>query len=584
MQPTTQKAVGICLGASTVTLVEIARDAGAHKILTSESVPHLGNVADCLSRLLQKIDLSNTRVVSTGRKFRHALPLTSISEPEAVEVALRYVCDKEHPYRMVLSAGGETFILYHLDDEGHIQAIQTGNKCASGTGEFFLQQLGRMDTSLAEVEQLPGEQNPYAVSGRCSVFCKSDCTHALNKGVSRGAVVAGLANMMAEKILELLKNAERKNIVLTGGCVHNSGMVTCLKEEIDNLFIPQQASCFEALGAALWALDNPTRPAGDLAKKVATVHQEFDFHPPLKNFSDRVRFLTRKEQVAVCGDRVILGLDVGSTTTKAVIMRRSDRAILASAYLRTNGDPVIACRNVYQELADKLPDAIIIEGLGVTGSGRQLCGLHAKTDATINEIIAHARAVAHFDPEVETIFEIGGQDAKYTFLRNGVANDYAMNEACSAGTGSFLEEAAKESFGIDVNAISDLAYKGTHPPNFNDQCAAFIGSDIKGAVQSNIATEDILAGLVYSVCLNYINRVKGNRPIGRKIFMQGGVCYNKAVPAAMAALTGLEIIVPPDPGLMGAFGVAIETDNRIVSGVTKATLYQLSERTQGGIS
>ena len=138
-----------------------------------------------------------------------------------------------------------------------------------------------------------------------------------------------------------------------------------------------------------------------------------------------------------------------------------------------------------------------------------------------------------------------------------------MNEACSAGTGSFLEEAASESLDVDYMQIGDIAIKANTPPNFNDQCSAFISSDIKNALQEGLSKDDVIAGLVYSICLNYINRVKGNRPAGKKIFMQGGVCYNKAVPVAMAALTGKEIIVPPDPGLMGAFGVALEIKKRI---------------------
>jgi activator of 2-hydroxyglutaryl-CoA dehydratase len=127
-----------------------------------------------------------------------------------------------------------------------------------------------------------------------------------------------------------------------------------------------------------------------------------------------------------------------------------------------------------------------------------------------------------------------------------------MNEACSAGTGSFLEESALESFNVDVKEIAGLALQGNAPPNFSDQCAAFISSDIKNASHEGISREDILAGLVYSICFNYANRVKGHRPTGSKVFMQGGVCYNKAVPLAMASILKKEIVVPPEPGLMGA--------------------------------
>ena len=159
--------------------------------------------------------------------------------------------------------------------------------------------------------------------------------------------------------------------------------------------------------------------------------------------------------------------------------------------------------------------------------------------------------------------EIGGQDAKYTFLTNGAASDYTMNEACSAGTGSFLEEAAAESLSIKVEDIGTYALESDAPMNFSDQCAAFINSDIKIAIQEGVSIRDIAAGLVYSICLNYSNRVMGSRAVGEKVFMQGGVCYNRAVPVAMAALTGKEIVVPPEPGLMGAFGVALDVKMKI---------------------
>jgi len=195
----------------------------------------------------------------------------------------------------------------------------------------------------------------------------------------------------------------------------------------------------------------------------------------------------------------------------------------------------------------------------------------------INEIIAHATAAIYFDKDVDTIFEIGGQDAKYTSLANGVAQDYAMNEACSAGTGSFLEESAKETLAIEMTDIAELAMNSENPPNFNEQCAAFISSDVKNALHEGFNKKDILAGLVYSICMNYTNRVKGNRQVGKKIFMQGGVCYNRAVPIAMAALTGQKIIVPPEPGLMGAFGVALEIKNRQEKNLFKEKEFKLSE-------
>jgi predicted CoA-substrate-specific enzyme activase len=572
------KSLGICAGASTISLVGLEKNNTGKKIIFSNYQTHDGNPKKVLRELLGQIeDIQEFKIVVTGRKFRNMLNFSGIAEPEAVELAASFILPEDHPYKVVISAGGETTMVYHLDDDGRVDEIHAGNKCASGTGEFFLQQLGRMSITLDEVGDMELPEKPYEVSGRCSVFCKSDCTHALNKGVAKDRVVAGLSGMMSGKVLELLKKLPKDSVMLVGGCTGNLTMVHYLQDALPDLYIPEQAFVFEALGAALWALDNETRPFLSLDKIFVKHQVGLAMLEPLSNYKKQVDYKHQERGIALEGDSVILGLDVGSTTTKGVLMRRSDKSIVAAEYLRTNGDPVGASRNVYKCLAEQLNVPVSIEGLGVTGSGRQIAGLHALTDGVINEIVAHATAAVHFDPEVDTIFEIGGQDAKYTYITNGVPSDYAMNEACSAGTGSFLEEAAKESLGLDVTEIGDTALRAQAPPNFNDQCAAFIGSDIKRAVQENVALDDIVAGLVYSIGMNYNNRVKGNRPVGKKVFIQGGVCYNKAVPAALAGLTGKNVVVPSEAGLMGAFGVALEVERRMEQGLLKEQQYDLSE-------
>jgi len=570
--------LGVCLGASTLSMVRLRRVKETIEIVSASTVTHEGNPRKTLLEALEQVpQVRDIPVAVTGRKFINFIKLTTISEPEAVESAAAHILRDREKYRVVVSAGGETFLVYHLDEDGKIQGIQTGNKCASGTGEFFLQQIGRMNLTLDDVSQLGIADHVHKVSGRCSVFCKSDCTHALNKGVPKGEVVGGLAMMMAGKVVELLKKLPKKSVMLVGGSSRNKTMIHYLSKEIEDLYIPEEAPYFEALGAALWALDHPTLPYTGGEEVFQKKASAFGYLRPLDDFRHMAHFNERPSGKALAGDRTILGVDVGSTTTKGVIMRCRDKAILAADYLRTDGDPVGASRKVYRSLADQIDVPIEIKGLGVTGSGRQIAGLHAMTDGVINEIIAHATAAVHFDPEVDTIFEIGGQDAKYTYITNGVPSDYAMNEACSAGTGSFLEESAKESLGIKVTDIGNVAYTATKPPNFNDQCAAFIGSDIKNAAQEGIPLNDIVAGLVYSICMNYSNRVKGNRPVGRKVFMQGGVCYNEAIPSAMAALTGKEIVVPPEPGLMGAFGVALEVERRLQVGLMKEQDFDLNQ-------
>ncbi|MFQ6613054.1 MAG: acyl-CoA dehydratase activase [Fidelibacterota bacterium] len=569
--------LGICTGASTITSVQIEKNGAATGIKHIISKPHDGNPRQIITDLLTNISVEQIDSIAvTGRRFKELLNLASVSEPQAVEYALKHINGTGKQYNAIISAGGETFMIYQLDDSGKISKVFTGNKCASGTGEFFIQQTRRLGVGLEDAVHFGRDEKPYLVSGRCSVFCKSDCTHATNIGVPKGKVVAGLSQMMANKILELLKNIPKENILIVGGTTRLKAMMDYLKRNINNLYIPEEALYFEALGAAIWASENQNGHDVNLDQLFSSNISQFDFHEPLAKFIDRVTFVDLDRGKARRGDRCILGLDVGSTTTKIVVLRESDLKIVASEYLRTNGDPVGASRRCYQAIFNELSGTdIIIRGLGVTGSGRKIAGLHALTDGVINEIIAHAVAALHFDRDVDTIFEIGGQDAKYTYLTNGVASDYAMNEACSAGTGSFLEESAKETLNIEMTDIADWAMRGKHPPNFNDQCAAFISSDIKSAYHEGIPKADVVAGLVYSICLNYVNRVKGARPVGKKVFMQGGVCYNRAVPVAMAALSGKKIIVPPEPGLMGAYGVALEVKNRIDQGLLEEQHFNL---------
>ena len=585
------KILGLCIGASTISAVQLERNTEDQKNRVScrkawDTIrysihPHEGGPRQTLLSALEAFDLKSfDRIAATGRKFKSCINLSSISEPEAVEYAYRYAKPSGISCPAVVAAGGETFMVYVLNRSGQISNVLTGNKCASGTGEFFLQQIRRLNVSLEEAARWSAEQSPYPLSSRCSVFCKSDCTHATNKGIAKARVTAGLCKMMAGKILELLKKVPRRNIMICGGTSQNHMMIDYLRKEIPGLIVPEEAPYFEALGAALWALEHETTPFPGTARLFHTQSASFECLPPLSNFHQQVEFRDLPMGRIHSGDICLLGLDVGSTTTKAVLIRKSDQAILASVYLRTNGDPVEASRQCYSAVLRQIsshvaPREIVIEGLGICGSGRQISGLHALTDAVINEIIAHATAAVYFDPEVDTIFEIGGQDAKYTYIINRVPADYAMNEACSAGTGSFLEESAYETLGVKMEDIADIAIAGTHPPNFNDQCAAFIASDIKNAIHEGVRHEDIIAGLVYSICMNYSNRVKGNRPVGEKVFMQGGVCYNRAVPLAMASLIGKRIIVPPHPGLMGAFGVALEVKSRIEAGLMQQKRFDL---------
>ncbi|HMQ79768.1 MAG TPA: acyl-CoA dehydratase activase [Ignavibacteria bacterium] len=566
--------VGICIGASSISIVRAHRETESIQIEDVKIIPHEGNPRKILEDFFSDSVNEGVNVTVTGRKFRYLVNAESISEPEALEEALAYLklngkCDA------VASLGGENFIVYCINNSGGIDNVLSGNKCASGTGEFFLQQIRRMNLGLDQALCLANEEKYYTVSGRCSVFCKSDCTHALNKGVEKGLVVSGLCKMIADKTIELLAKQKSGKVLLIGGVSRNKTVVRFIKEKYPESLVIPESPYFEALGAAVKGLKKGNHI--DQNNIFRENEKTFSELAPLSSAEERVIFKSMVKADPLPGDECVLGLDVGSTTTKAVIIRVRDSALIADTYLRTNGNPVQASVNCYMALREQLSVPLTITGLGTTGSGRHISALHAMTHGVVNEIIAHAVAAAHFDKDVDTIFEIGGQDAKYTHLTNGIASDYAMNEACSAGTGSFLEESAKETLNISYTDIAEIALKADSPLNFNDQCAAFISSDIKTASHEGAARENIVAGLVYSICMNYVNRVKGNRPTGKKIFMQGGVCYNRAVPYAMSNLVDKQIIVPPEPGLMGAFGVALEVMNRINLGFLDKGSFVLNE-------
>ncbi len=572
--------LGICFGATTIQAVCLVSKNSENTVKDTWRISHEGNPREILLSFLASIDTNEIdRIAITGRNFKDRLNLTAISESEAVECATKATYRSTSPPEIVISFGGETQLVYKINPDFTIDKVLSGNKCASGTGEFFLQQIKRIGLTLEEALELAKQGKAIKIAGRCSVFCKSDCTHALNKGVNKADIVAGLIEMLADKVTEVIGPLDIQRAALIGGGSFNTELLKTLNQRIKNVETPEYAAVFEAYGAALWATENPCLElAGDFTGLFKEAKPKFTINPPLNKAADLVVFKTDQATPIAENGEYILGLDVGSTTTKAVLLARSDKSVAASIYLRTEGNPIEASRNCFKALEQQIGEKnITITGLGVTGSGRQIAALYALSDDVINEIVTHATAAAAFDPKVDTIIEIGGQDAKYTFLTNGIPTDYAMNEACSAGTGSFLEEAAFESLSVKTEDIESHALKSEQPPNFSDQCSAFISSDIKTASQDGAEKEDLLAGLVYSICHNYLNRVMGAKPVGKKIFMQGGVCYNKAVPLAMATILKTEIIVPPHPGLMGAYGVALETDRNLAEGVSKPGDFNLQQ-------
>ncbi|MCL2078637.1 MAG: acyl-CoA dehydratase activase-related protein [Oscillospiraceae bacterium] len=574
--------LGINIGSSSLKMVLIENGG----IIWSAVRSHEGNYEKVAVNLLREGNIApGTPTLITGGEGRYIFNVSGILEPICVEAAVNSLksdggkADAAGAYDAVVSMGGEDLILYSLN-QGKIVNSFSGNKCASGTGEFFKQQLSRMDMTLDDIHSIPATAKVYPISTRCSVFMKSDCTHKLNKReAEKGDIVLSLSDVMAVKVVDFLERAKirKGRVILTGGLTQNGHIVRFIKEKAPGIefIIPESAPIFEALGAAVLAskLGSPLPKTDKLMKPVEI---RFETLPPLSDFEHKVRVFEKQEGKVKKEGRYILGVDGGSTTTKACLVDIDTFEVAASHYGRTHGDPVKALKECLRVISDKVigdTGAKDIKGLDirfacVTGSAREILGVFLDTRGVYNEIIAHAMGAAYFDAEVETIFEIGGQDAKYVLLKNCVPIDYAMNEACSAGTGSFLEEVAAGDLSIKSDKdIGPIALKADAPLKFGEHCSAFINSGIRKAIGQSASRENITAGIVCSIVANYLNRVVGNRTIGGKVFLQGGVAKNPAVPAAFAMLLGKEILVPPSPELMGCFGVALLGKQKVEAGL-----------------
>jgi predicted CoA-substrate-specific enzyme activase len=575
------QSLGINIGSTSLKMVLVENG----QVRWSASTPHEGDFGAAVRKILDegRVPLGTPTLV-TGNEGRFMFDASGTLEPLCVEAALKALDLKANA---VVSMGGEDLVVYALNPEGRIINNFSGNKCASGTGEFFKQQLARMDMKLEDINQMPDDAKVYTLSTRCSVFMKSDCTHRLNKReATKYDIVLSLSDVMAVKVIDFLKRAKIHSgrVVLVGGITLNRHIIRFIREKAPNLelLIPETAAVFEAFGAAVLAASSgsPLPPVQALLK---TNTIRFGSLGSLKDWTHKVKTFDQSSGKVQAHRTYILGVDGGSTTTKACLMDRETDEIVASHYGRTHGDPVKALKECLAIIQDKIltdtgNQEVDISLVATTGSSREILGVFLETSGVYNEIIAHSVGTTYFDSEVETIFEIGGQDAKYVFLKNGVPIDYAMNEACSAGTGSFLEESASGDLSIHAAAdIGPIALKGDAPLKFGEHCSAFINSDIRKAVQQGATKENITAGIVCSIVANYLNRVVGNRTIGGKIFLQGGVAKNLAVPLAFAMMLNKEILVPPSPELMGCFGVALLAKRKHAAGLLQEKTLDLGE-------
>ncbi|MBM3705544.1 MAG: CoA activase, partial [Actinobacteria bacterium] len=521
---------------------------------------------------------------SGGKSLSSLLEMPFVNEIEAITTAVR----EFHPdIKTVIEIGGQDskFIDIAAGD------YAMNELCAAGTGSFLDQQASRFNLSIEQFAELALKSlKPSTIAGRCSVFAKSDMIHLQQEAASDEDIAMGLCYAMARSFKSgIVKGkAFEPPIIFCGGVSFNKAMAqafeSILKEEIH---IPQYRESFGAIGAALTLINrqsgrkiDPGAVAGPVkhgnvnlaAVKGAlenhlkdTCYRQETFGPLVIEKSILPPAQTVPYVFAPDAERnrvdAYIGIDVGSISTNVVAID-SGRKLIYKVYLRTAGRPIEAVRQGVKIIGDAIGDKINVRAVGTTGSGRYLIGDLVGADIIINEITAQATAAADIDPQVDTIFEIGGQDSKYISLEGGVVVDFEMNKICAAGTGSFLEEQA-ERFDIRIEDFGQKALTAKAPLNLGERCTVFMETNVYSHYQKGANLEDLLAGLAYSIAINYINRVVARKKIGSRIFFQGAVAFNKSVVAAFENYLDKKIIVPENHEVTGAIGTAIRAmENR----------------------
>ena len=500
--------------------------------------------------------------------------------------------------RTVIEMGGEdSKLLIFAEEDGRcvLKDFSMNALCAAGTGSFLDQQATRLGVSI---EKEFGEmalkcEHAPRIAGRCSVFAKSDMIHLQQVGTPIEDIVSGLCHALARNFKATIGKGKtlHKPIAFQGGVAANIGMVSAFENVLGlnngELIVPEHHASMGAIGALLIAMDNGT--GGDFAGLVPLeqhIAKPYQLNTKLESLCDALTDKGNPESKIYSPEQIsedkkpidaYLGIDVGSISTNVVVID-SEHRVLSKRYLPTASRPIEAIGKGLDGVYEDLGDSIVIRAAGTTGSGRYLSGDIIGADVVVNEITAQATAAIDIDPEVDTIFEIGGQDSKFISVDKSAIVDFEMNKVCAAGTGSFLEEQA-ERLGIDLKTeFASLALGASNPVPLGDRCTVFMETDLVHHQQAGADKSDLLSGLAYSTVYNYLNRVVADKRIGKRIFFQGGTAFNKSVVAAFNKVLGHEVTVPPHHEVTGAIGVATIAHRRQGNKPSKFKGFDLSKR------
>ncbi len=575
---------GIDIGSTTTKIIITDK---TNNVVFSEYLRHNTEVYQSLESTLQKLltELGDIAIKpsvtgSVGMGVSEKLEIPFIQEVIASSEAIM----KLYPETGIfIDIGGEDSKLLYFKNNGHPDIRMNGN-CAGGTGSFIDQMAQLLDVSLEELDNLAvqGKQiNPIA--SRCGVFAKTDIQNLLSKQVPVSDIALSIFNAVAvQTVSTLLQGLDVKpKIILAGGpLVYMKSLRLALRNVLgvasDEIIIPEYGKVFPALGAALSnGFPKPQMSVSELIrliqnrKPVENKHDAAKLKPLFSNPAEfREWEISKQSKISLRGDfailkneKLFLGIDAGSTTTKLVAVNKN-KEILFSFYSSNKGNPVKAVKNALQGLDHFLREnnsKAEIQYSVVTGYGEELIRTAFGFDEGMVETIAHYKAAAYFNPEVSFILDIGGQDIKAIFLKDGHITDIQINEACSSGCGTFIETFA-ESLGLTVQEFAQKACMAKSPYELGSRCTVFMNSKLKQAMREGAGVDDISAGLAYSViknCFNKVLNISDQDRLGDNIVVQGGTFLNSAVLRAMELLLGKDITRPEISELMGAWGCAL---------------------------
>lgn len=566
------KYLGIDVGSTTVKACVLD---GQGKILYSSYVRHYSRVKECVLSELEKIRPIGTSFCacitgSAGLGIAQRGKIPFVQEVQAAYGAIRRLYPDTD---VAVELGGEDAKIIFVT--GGTEQRMNGS-CAGGTGAFIDQMATLLDITVEEMDALALKaERVYPIASRCGVFAKSDIQPLLNQGASKADISASIFQAVVDQTVSGLAQGRRikgKVLFLGGPLFFLKGLRLAFKRTLGlddaHAVFPDTAPCFMSIGAAIYAAQEREETLEELSARLSVVSDGENITVGEPLFADHAQYdafvarhmrsdLAFEDIHAYRGD-AYLGIDSGSTTTKLMLIT-PDNKILYSHYQSNNGQPLDIVADRLREIYSLIGDRIVIRGACVTGYGEDMMKAALKIDFGVVETMAHFKAALHFNPDVDFIIDIGGQDIKCFKVKNRAIDSIMLNEACSSGCGSFIQTFAK-AMGMEIEEFSRLGLFAKHPVELGSRCTVFMNSSVKQAQKEGASVEDISAGLSSSIVKNAIYKViRARTPeeLGDHIVVQGGTFLNDAVLRSFEKETGKEVVRPAIAGLMGAFGAAL---------------------------